>query len=68
MVICLQVHVVFRSCYHILQVHVSPRSDVTFGNDVTHHNSTTKTGSKMILHTTDVDKFLWVLLIFIAPK
>ena len=24
----------FTSCYNILQVHVSPRSDVTFGNDV----------------------------------
>ena len=53
MVICLQVHVVFTSCYHILQVHVSPRSDVTFGNDVIHRNSTAKNRSKIILHTTD---------------
>ena len=36
-VICLQVGTrchLFTSCYNVLQVHVSPRSDVTFGNDV----------------------------------
>ena len=28
----------FTSCYNALQVHVSPRSDVTFGNDVVHYH------------------------------
>ena len=44
----------FTSCYNVLQVHVSPRSEVTFGNDVIHRNSTAKTGSKVSLYTTDV--------------
>ena len=42
----------FTRVYNSLQVHVSPRSDVTFGNDVIHHNSTTKSGSKVIFYTT----------------
>ena len=44
----------FTSCYNVLQVHVSPRSEVTFGNDVIHRNSTAKTGSKVSLYTTHV--------------
>ena len=48
----LLLHVVFTSCYNVLQVHVSTRSEITFGNDVIHHNSTTKSGSKIISHTT----------------
>ena len=52
--ICLQVVTRFTSCYNVLQVHVSPRSEVTFGNDVVHRNSTAKRGSKFILDTTTV--------------
>ena len=44
----------FTNCYNVLQVHVSPRSEVTFGNDVEHRNCTAKTGLKFILHTTDI--------------
>ena len=49
--ICL--HVVTR-VYNVLQVQVSPRSEVTLGNDVIHRNSTAKTGSKNISYTTDI--------------
>ena len=51
--ICLQV---VTRVYNVLQVHVLPRSEVTFGNDVIHHNTTSttsaKTGLKMISYTT----------------
>ena len=51
--ICLQVvtrciyklvHDVFTSCYNVLQVHGSTRSEITFGNDVMHHNLHHKKG------------------------
>ena len=39
-------HVVFTSCYNVLQVHVSSRSEVTFGNDVARHSAPQKPGRK----------------------
>ena len=39
-------HIVFTSCYNVLQVHVSPRSEVTFGNDVALHKALHKKGVK----------------------
>ena len=53
----------FTRVYNVLQVHVSPRSDVTFENDValrnTSSSSATKKGSKVVLHTThDVIAYL----------
>ena len=54
-VICLQV---VTRVYNVLQVHVSPSSEVTFGNDVIHLNTTSstsaKSGWKMQLYTTAI--------------
>ena len=46
----------FTRVYNVLQVHVSPRSDVAFGNDVALRNtsSAAKSGSKFILYTTTI--------------
>ena len=49
----------FTRVYNVFQVHVSPRSDVTFGNDLALRNtssaSAAKTGSKMQLYTTHIN-------------
>ena len=48
-VICLQVgtrHHLFTRVYNVLQGHVSPRSDVTFGNDVGRRRAPQKRGRK----------------------
>ena len=31
-------HVVFTNCYKVLQVHESPRSEITFAKDIVHHH------------------------------
>ena len=51
-VICLQVVTrchLFTSCYNVLQVHVSPRSEVTFGNDVALRKALRKKGLEIYI-------------------
>ena len=62
--ICLQV---VTRVYNVLQVHVSPRSEVTFGNDVEHRNCTAKNRSKVSLYTTNY--YVYVLCsLFTSPQ